>query len=1037
MSLLDDYVNVGAGQLGGLDSMLDASPVVEGDGQPHTNGASSMTGMFRIDQVTLPGSLSIVGAAVQNNILFIALANVKLMRIDLSEPAEILDIDISQALSATSSKSSERDSIHKIHLDATGQHLIITTTKGENVYWHSKNSKPAKLSKLKGVIESVGWNNDGNKHSTKEILVGLRSGSVYETWLEPTEGFTRSLERYCKLVYSIESGSPVHGLYHYMDAAKHRHILLASDGALLHFAGVLPKSSSADAPILTAIFADNAPGEHACQGSKSILRTVADKDAESHLHFAWACVEGILHGDGPVNPGEASFEGATMLPATGTENILLTAYHIIALRDGELCAFNRFDHREVYREALTSAQSVLGLVSDAAHQTYWCYTESHLYEIVVSNEARDLWSVFLKAKNFEKASRFAESQRQQDVIHEAQARSHLEALRYDEAAKSYARASTPVEQVALALLDREERDALRLYLQYKLELSRKAAGMQRTMLATWIVELFMNKMNALDDLQNIADGLRKDAAIGETAIAQISNDFRQFVKQYTADMDKETIYALISSYGRDGELLAFAESVNDYRYVVHHHIARESYAAALNQLIKHPDVDLIYETANVLLPEVPQQAVEFWMKLGALDPERVLPAVLLYSTRQMPALKDNQAVRFLQFAIRNKGDRCSQAIHNALVGIYARDCDKDEAELLAYLSSRQTPAYDTDFALRQCREHGRVISCIRIFSSIGMHEQALDLALQHDNFDLAKQVANGVESLVDGSGNGGTCDGLALKKKFWLRIAQTTMERRGIQAAIELSKETDVLRVEDLLPSFTDETPLDELKEEICAALERYANQIRQLQTEMDYSSRATETLEKAMTALDRRFAVIHTHELCYHCDEPLIGKDTKFYVFPCQHVFHSECLVQLALRDSSASQRRRIAQLQLRARPPVSRTKSPAPSTQQKSGNTQTAPPIAVSRTSSLAMARVPSSATGSSSTKDHGSSGRGQGQGPLGAGGAEVPIEEAKAREALDEIIAADCPLCGERMISSIDWPLFDAADKNQAAEAASWIV
>lgn len=37
-----------------------------------------------------------------------------------------------------------------------------------------------------------------------------------------------------------------------------------------------------------------------------------------------------------------------------------------------------------------------GLIVDNIRKTYWIYTDSSLYELVISNEDRDVWKVYLE-----------------------------------------------------------------------------------------------------------------------------------------------------------------------------------------------------------------------------------------------------------------------------------------------------------------------------------------------------------------------------------------------------------------------------------------------------------------------------------------------------------------------------------------------------------------------------------------------------------------------------------------------------------------
>ncbi len=62
-----------------------------------------------------------------------------------------------------------------------------------------------------------------------------------------------------------------------------------------------------------------------------------------------------------------------------------------------------------------------------------------------------------------------------------------------------------------------------------------------------------------------------------------------------------------------------------------------------------------------------------------------------------------------------------------------------------------------------------------------------------------------------------------LRKALWLKIAVYAIEdRKAIKPAIEIMKESDCLKIEDLLPHFPDFVVIDDFKEDICSALEEY-----------------------------------------------------------------------------------------------------------------------------------------------------------------------------------------------------------------------
>jgi hypothetical protein len=52
-------------------------------------------------------------------------------------------------------------------------------------------------------------------------------------------------------------------------------------------------------------------------------------------------------------------------------------------------------------------ETVLGLTADPVRKTYWIYTDQSLFELVVGNEDRDVWNLYLERGNHEVALRYA------------------------------------------------------------------------------------------------------------------------------------------------------------------------------------------------------------------------------------------------------------------------------------------------------------------------------------------------------------------------------------------------------------------------------------------------------------------------------------------------------------------------------------------------------------------------------------------------------------------------------------------------------
>ena len=285
--------------------------------------------------------------------------------------------------------------------------------------------------------------------------------------------------------------------------------------------------------------------------------------------------------------------------------------------------------------------------------------------------------------------------------------------------------------------------------------------------------------------------------------------------------------------------------------------------------------------------------VDILMRQTNLDPEKLIPALLNYNKTVSAPLSQNQAVRYLNFIIVNHSNP-SAAVHNTLISIHASSPSSSEAGLLTYLQSQPSspPPYDADFALRLCIQNQRVQSCIHIYSAMGQYLQAVELALKHDDIELAALVADRPE------GNA------KLRKRLWLLVAEKKIRQpgTGIKDAIEFLRRCELLRIEDLIPFFPDFVVIDDFKDEICTALEEYSRHIDSLRQEMDNSAHTARQIRSEIAGLDTRYAIVEPGEKCWLCSLPVLSR--QFFVFPCQHAFHSDCLGKEVLEGAGGKKK-------------------------------------------------------------------------------------------------------------------------------------
>ncbi|KAH8598072.1 vacuolar protein sorting protein-like protein DigA [Bisporella sp. PMI_857] len=894
--------------------------------------------IFNVEPVQLQFSIGsdFVAAQVANNVLVLALSNGRIIRIDLDNPEEIDDIDLPK-------KPHEVGVIRRMFLDPTASHLIICTAggtaSGENYYLHTQSRQPKQLSRLRGVsIECIAWNPSLPTASTREILIGTSDGNIYEAYIETASEFYRKEDKYLKTLQKVPDG-PVTGLWVDVIPSKPgtdvRRVVISTQDKLLHLVGKIGKvGHEGGASIYTRLFETEQPFVHEISkiGDAGAATLVVSPDSPESTQvenlspdrsFAWISSQGVYYGrllTSPSSPdlGNKVLQEAKLLPksqlplgesASGRkkavqdsiDSIALTQWHILHLLGGRLVAVNRLDDRVIFDQlVLSPGQKALGLFADQQKNTYWLFTTQEIFEITVNDEDRDVWKVMLKAEHFDAALRYAKGPAQKDAVATASGDYLVSKGSFLEAAGVYGKSSKPFEQVALIFIDNNQQDALRKFLLTKITTFKKTFIMQRIMIASWLVEVFMSKLNSLDDTiitkAELSETLNPEQS--KDQLNTIRTEFQEFVKKYKNDLDQRTTYDIISSHGREDELLFFASTVNDYNYVLSYWIQRERWKEALDVLKKQTDPEIFYRYSSGLIAHVATDLVDILMRHPDLKARNLIPALLNYDRNFRGPLSQNQAVRYLLHVI-NQLNSTDAAVHNTLISIYAAHPNKDETDLLNYLETQgDEPNFDSDFALRLCIEHSRVQACVHVYSTMGQYLQAVELALSHSEIDLASLIAD--RPVSDPS----------LRKKLWLAVAKKVISQaNGIKTAIDFLKRCDLLKIEDLIPFFPDFVVIDDFKEEICAALEDYSRNIDNLKKEMDESSQTATNIKIDISALDHRYAIVEPGEKCYVCTLPLLSR--QFFVFPCQHAFHSDCLGKKVIEQAGLGKGKKIKELQ------------------------------------------------------------------------------------------------------------------------------
>lgn len=939
--------------------------------------------MFSLEKVEYkPSGLKYM--AVSNNLLVMALAPAPphIIRLNLASPEDLEDIEISRRTD---------DHIHKLFLDPTGTHLVISMESEENYYINSAWKKPKQLPKLKGyVMDSIAWDAQSIESGSSNImvLIGTSKGKILETIIEATEKRMVDVlggnQPIVKTLYNLNERMPITGL------KLERFPPTPSEGNKFFIMATTPTRifQFIGGPTFEQLFLnyEGNPGFHELPGtlqrSELVFFSKFQQQGFQGLpkSFVWLTEPGLYHGDlvfGSQNPGDKVTTDTSLLPYIKKDpkgiplpalSITLTEFHFLLLYEDRLQAICKLNAKVIFEHEFNPRLVRLrGIAHDQTKATIWIYGEQVVYELAVQNEERDVWQLYLEKELFEMALMYCKepnAREKKEKVWTAQAEYYFKQGKYDLAANYFGKTQRGFEEVTLRFISLNEsggRDALKTYLIQKLDNLKPKDATQRTIICTWLTEIFVNKLNILRDAQNIP------LAVRQATLSDLQDEFRHFLSTHKDSLNPATTFHIISSHGCIDELLHYATVIEDFERVISHHIQHQNYKPALDLLAKlgpnHEDV--FYKFSPVLMHYAPRETVEVWLRASFLTPRKLIPALMRYVPSEKPN-EPNQAIRYLQKCV-GALHNTDPAIHNYLLSLYAKQ--KDPTPLLNFINSPEKH-FDLKYALRLCTKEEKLQACVLIYSAMGLYEEAVDLALKVD-IELAKFNADKPE------------DDDSLRKKLWLRIARHVVkERKDIKEAMAFLNHCNLLKIEDILPFFPDFVLIDSFKEEICKSLEEYNKHIEELKTEMDDATRSADLIRLDIKELRNKYGFVAAGQKCGKCGYPVLT--SQFYLFPCHHVFHSECLIGEMMSHLNAVQRARVRELQNK----ISVDRSAASS----------APSLAASTDDVQAVVAAPD-----------------------------------LMKTEFDEMVAAECIFCGDIMIRSVDRP-FVADDE---FDLRSWTI
>jgi hypothetical protein len=899
---------------------------------------------FDIEEVQLQFNLQseICKLFVRNNIVNLLLLKGLVYRIDLESPENVVAIKLTMHKDAV---------VSNAWIDTHSHHLIIKSTKNEFFYINQKSDTFQTLSKLKNLnVSSICFfERCVDANYTGPLLVATSNGLLLEYALDSGK------ETICKTILKnkfnvnyiantlLEDDN--HGILTYVVS------LFTSEGVISNFTTKIPLHPSNS----VSVFQNLAKAPSASMRTGSVIGI---SQSDTSLAFLESSSIFLMSTQGQCDD-LCIKQNFTV--STDVMSFIITEYFIMVLTyENTLEVYNQLDFELITTLSLNVVSNkMIGISYDAISRTYWLYSRTGIYEIIVDLENSGVVDALLKQKRYDEAllliSDNDTNKAKRNSVLRKKGYHLLNMKNYKSAIDTFLGTDEPFEKVALELFELSDKSVLRYYLKEKLDSMGKHQKSQRYLLSSWIVESYVQELNSIGNKRlkqfgrpkTIIQASDTDENNDDHDVLKyekvLSEEFHNFLTSNINSLDNETTYQIIVSHNRSEDMLYFAKLVKDYQSVVNYFIVHQDWDGALSILTGQQNSDLIYNSSTVLLVNHASATVETWMRLiDDLDPLRFTSALITYNKivafPQGITPENNQALRFMKFLIYEKRIK-SRMIHNLFFSTLVTYPNlEDENTVLKHLEKYQSDkrnyasklnahevSFDYDFILRLCLKFDKIQSAVFIYSILEKYEEAVSLALSNGMTQNAIRVADKLINVNDNQ-----------RKHLWLKISKSFINNISINkdymkqnleifdASIGelndknqiylllkyLTDKCELISIKDLLALFPDFIVIDNFKESLVESLEKLSLKMNQTSEEMDSTLDKCDVINAKINNFEaKNFQVISPYDSCELCHKLLTIR--RFIVFPCTHAFHQDCLVRYILDSNDYKSKNSIYKLQ------------------------------------------------------------------------------------------------------------------------------
>ena len=577
--------------------------------------------------------------------------------------------------------------------------------------------------------------------------------------------------------------------------------------------------------------------------------------------------------------------------------------HIFVLYDNCFLTINKITRRFVNSYKIT--EKFMDMFYNKFKNSVFLYTEKEIYNLSLEGEDKYVWSNYIEIGRFDLALNEIpkDDNETRAVIHKLKADYLYKQKKYELAGKEYSLSNEPFEHICYKFLKDGKISGLISYIEmiktYKLNDNNirninNELFINKYLVYTWLAELLINEESNKNN---------------ELILKKFNEEFKHNRKDKY--LNKQNLYHFLKINGKEKEFNEFAISKNDNKALIENFLIKGKYDEAFNYLEKN----LVNENNNTEeCIKLLMQYIDLFMKKSikntikllenitfSLNDQKQLVRVLMGSNYKKCVEDENNyniVLNYLRKIIKQNisNDVQNKNLNNLyLLFLSLSNKKENKQEIVDYLKgplniytlnnnqmnvsfTNKKVLINLGFAEKILKNIPPALSLV--YFLMQKYDESIKIALENEEFELAIIMTQNIQNEEK-------------QRKIWVKLFKFFNKNRKYSPKDILELSNGVINIEDILPLMDDDIKLQDIKIDLQECIDVYEEGVSQLKQKIVTYNKSNSHIQEDIYIINKRkLDLEHSKIKCHVCQSNI--SESKFFLFPCGHIFDADCLVKI-----------------------------------------------------------------------------------------------------------------------------------------------